>query len=240
MQNNLLVSTAALMSTFTLVLCLLIAVSSALVLVRIGKRLHKGAKAIAWVLIVSSSCLIAVLGIVNFMAGRNLAGGPLDPGKLELPVIRVRDTKLKLTAIVPDQNPPPEEGDATSASAATARVQAVFSPLLEGGIDKHEVFPINSSMDVAAPEGVSSASLYDHLINEDGSSCFASFGVVHELEFENGHATMLLSMHQDWLLSSDSHAFDAGSIRGFRLVYEKDGEPCEYVFVVRLGPVAGE
>ena len=110
--------------------------------------------------------------------------------------------------------------------------KVIFAPILEEG--PTYTVPLDSELQIFIDGDVKNVTLYDHLIKEDGSSHFNRMIIETMLDTENGRAAYDVTQHISVFLSSNSEFLSGGSIRGFRLQVDCEGELKEYAFVLYI------
>ena len=110
--------------------------------------------------------------------------------------------------------------------------KSIFLPLLKD--KKSSPINLDSLIEItfADTEQIDSVILYDHLLQENGTSYFNRMILEYELELNDNKATFELTQHISCVFASSTEFLKDGSIRGFRLIMRSGGNISEYAFVI--------
>jgi len=110
--------------------------------------------------------------------------------------------------------------------------KSIFLPLLKD--EKGSSVNLGNIIEItfADTEQIDRIVLYDHLLQENGTSCFNRMILEYELELNDNKATFELIQHISCVFASSTEFLKDGSIRGFRLVMRSGGNISEYAFVI--------
>jgi len=137
-------------------------------------------------------------------------------GGQSIPVKKIDPSTDRLIGRKPDQD------------TDFAMEKEIFRSLMQ----KVKTFAYGDTIEIYFRSPADHVRLYDHLLKEDGTSYYNRFIIEHEL-IPNGETAMFeIERHIAMMLSSQSDFLAEGALRGFRVVWDIDGQTEEYAFVI--------